>query len=364
MGGGEGRDGTRRLLPILRYLASLLLIVVIFWKVLPQIADFSEVGQTIADMTWIELSTLTALALWNLATYCLVWVASLPGLRYPQAAVVSTSTNSVASTVPGGGAIAIGLTYTILGSWGFSRSRTTISVLVTGIWNNFVKLGTPILALALLALSGGAGGGRIAAGLAGLAGLVGAVAVFALILRSEDFAARAGIRAGKIATPIRLLFRMEPAEGWDLATVKFRNRTVGLLQERWLRLTVYTLVSHLSLYLVLLVALRDVGVSDDEVSWLQVLVVFSFARLVTAIPLTPGGIGVIELALTAGLVSAGGNREEVVAATLVYRALTYVLPIPIGVATYLFWSHNRSWRKEVVPETPSDTPSEPAPAPT
>jgi uncharacterized membrane protein YbhN (UPF0104 family) len=45
---------------------------------------------------------------------------------------------------------------------------------------------------------------------------------------------------------------------------------------------------------VLLVALRDVGVSDAEVSWAQVLAVFAFARLATAIPLTPGGIGFVE----------------------------------------------------------------------
>jgi uncharacterized protein (TIRG00374 family) len=349
----------RKLWLLLRYLGSVVLIVVIFWKVLPQVADFSQVAATIGDMTWIELTILTALAVWNILTYTFVWVTSLPGLRYPQAGVVSTATNRVASTVPGGGAIAIGLTYTILGSWGFSRSRTTISVLVTGIWNNFVKLGMPIFALAMLALMGRPGGGRMVVGVTGLAGLIGAIVVFALILRSEDFAARAGIRAGKLVNPIRRLFRMSRAEGWDLATVKFRNRTIGLLEDAWLKLTVATLVSHLSLYLVLLVALRDVGVSDDEVSWVEVLVVFSFARIVTAIPLTPGGIGVIELALTAGLVSAGGNEEQVVAAILVYRALTYVLPIPLGVVTYLFWQRNRSWRKEVVPETP---PVEPAPA--
>jgi putative heme transporter len=40
---------------------------------------------------------------------------------------------------------------------------------------------------------------------------------------------------------------------------------------------------------VLLVTLRHVGVSDVEVSWAEVLAVFAFARLATAIPLTPGG---------------------------------------------------------------------------
>jgi uncharacterized membrane protein YbhN (UPF0104 family) len=49
---------------------------------------------------------------------------------------------------------------------------------------------------------------------------------------------------------------------------------------------------------VLLVTLRHVGVSDAEVSWAEVLAVFAFARLATAIPLTPGGAGFVEAVLT------------------------------------------------------------------
>ena len=54
-------------------------------------------------------------------------------------------------------------------------------------------------------------------------------------------------------------------------------------------------------------------------------------RLLSAIPITPGNVGVVELGLTGALVAAGGGRAEVVAAVLVFRVLTYVLPIPLGV---------------------------------
>jgi uncharacterized protein (TIRG00374 family) len=133
--------------------------------------------------------------------------------------------------------------------------------------------------------------------------------------------------------------------GWDKATVKFRYRMVTLLRARWLLITLVTVISHLSLYLVLLVTLRFVGVSDAEVGWVEVLAVFSFARLLTAIPFTPGGLGVIELALITGLAAAGGPRADVAAAVLVFRALTYVLPIPLGAVAYVFWRRNRSWRR-------------------
>ena len=185
-------------------------------------------------------------------------------------------------------AIGIGMTYSMLGSWGYSRSRTT-TALVSGVWNSFIKLGMPVLALALVLLQGGAGGGRVLAAVVGIAGLVTAIVVFALMLRSEEQARRFGLLAGRVATRLLRMVRRGPVSGWELATVKFRNRTIDLVSHRWISITVWSLVSHLSLYAVLLVALRDVGVSN-EVGWAEVLAVFAFARLVTAILITPVGL--------------------------------------------------------------------------
>lgn len=324
---------------------SLALIVAIFFFVLPQVADFSKVWTEIRAMTWLEVVTLLAAAAWNLLTYCFVWMASLPKLTFPQAAVVTEAPTAVANTVPGGSYISIGLSYSMFASWGFKRSSITLALLVSGIWNNFVKLALPVLALVSLALTGRVTAARVSAGLAGIAGLVGAIAVFFLMLRTHAAAARVGIVAGKVATPVLRLFRRPPAKGWDIAVTRFREKTIGLLHRRWHGLTLATLVSHLSLYLVLLLALRHIGVSQAEVSWAEVLAAFAFARLLSAVPLTPGGLGVIELALTTALVTAGGDRAQVVASVLVYRALTYVLPIPLGVLSYLFWRGNSSWRK-------------------
>jgi hypothetical protein len=46
----------------------------------------------------------------------------------------------------------------------------------------------------------------------------------------------------------------------------------------------------------------------ELVVWAEVLAVFAFARLATAIPLTPGGLGFVEGVLAIGLVGAGGPR--------------------------------------------------------
>lgn len=326
---------------IVQGLLSLVLVVAIFWFVFKGI-DVAQVWDQIRAMTWLELTTLFLVAIWNLMTYLLVWVAVTPGLTYPQAMILTQSGTAVANTVPGGAAIGIGLTYAMLGSWGFSKSRATLAILVSGVWNSFVKLGLPVLALALVALQGNASPARVTAALIGIGALAAAVIVFTAMLRSEQGARRVGELACRAASRCLRLVGRPAVHGWELATIKFRVRTIGLLSARWAWITAVSLISHLSLYLVLLLTLRHVGVSNAAVSWAEVLAVFAFARLATAFPFTPGGLGVVEAVLIGGLVAAGGDKAKVVAAVLVYRALTWLLPVPVGVGTYLWWRKRSS----------------------
>ena len=362
--GNAATSGKVRQRPRLRQaigpLISVVIVVAVFVIFLPKFTSISDVWASVRSMSWLQLTVLGVAAIWNLATYWLLMVATMPGLTYRQAAVVAQSSTAVSNTLPGGAALGIAMSYNMYSSWGFSRSRSSVSLLVAGMWNNFAKLAMPVLALALLALSGGgSSGGRIIAGSLGIAGLIFAVTVFGLLLRSRDSARRIGVLAGRVASTLLRPLRRPPVHGWEIATTKFRDRTILLLRARWLRITLLTLVSHLSLFLVLLLALRFVGVSEQQVSWLAALAVFAFARLLSAIPLTPGGLGVVEVALITGLSAAGGVRAQVAAGVLVFRALTYVLPIPVGLATYVFWRRNRSWRRasnsaprtELVPES-------------
>jgi uncharacterized membrane protein YbhN (UPF0104 family) len=332
--------------PVVSALASVAIVVGIFWFFIPQFTSMSDVWSHIRGMSGAGLATLALAALWNLATYLFVMVGATPGLTYRQAFVATETSTAVSNTLPGGGAVGIALTYAMFGTWGFSRSRTSVSLVVAGIWNNFAKLGMPVLALSLLALQGKPSGGRIVAAAIGFGALIAAVVVLAALLRSEATARRLGLLAAAVANRILRVLGKPPVHGWELATVKFRGRTELLVKARWVWITVATLVSHLSLFLVLLLCLRNIGVSGDEVGWIEALAVFSFARLLTAIPITPGGLGVVEVALITGLAAAGGPRAEVAAAVLLFRGLTYVIPIPLGLATYLYYKRNRSWRRE------------------
>jgi len=323
---------------VFQIVLAVAVVALIFFRFLPNLADFTEVWATIRAMTWGEISVLAIAAIWNILSYLPVQVTSLPGLSYWQAFLVTQASTAIANTVPAGGAVGVGVQFAMYRSFGISTAKVGLSVAVSGIWNNFVKFGMPVVALALLAIQGKANAKLLLGALAGVAALAVAIGLFALVLAREVAARRIGERLGKIWSWLRGLVRRPPVTGWGGGAVRFRARTLDLLEGRWFRLTVATLVSHVSLYLVLLLALRDVGVSEDEVSWIEVLAAFAFARLVTALPITPGGLGVVELVLSAALIRAGGDRAQVVAAVLVYRVLTYLLPIPLGAVCYLIWS--------------------------
>lgn len=342
MAGTAQRRGRR----LLSGLLSVAVIVGVFWYFLPQYTNVSSVWQYIRSLSWQAELAIAALTVWNLATYWFVNTATLPGLKIRQAVVVTESCTAVANTLPGGGAISMALGYAMYGSWGFSKSRVTVSLLVSGIWNNFAKLGMPVLALVLLAFTQQPSGGRVVAGVVGIVALVGSFVVFALLLRSDAWADRIGEAFGRGASRVLRLVRRPPVAGWGLAVRTFRRRTIGLVRRRWHWITLTTAISHLSLFALLLVCLHSVGVSNADVSWTEAFAVFTFARLVTAIPITPGGVGIVEVALITGMAAAGGARAQIAAAVLLFRALTYVLRIPLGLATYIFWRRNTSWRRE------------------
>jgi putative heme transporter len=353
------KSSRKRLIRIIQIVVSLAIVVGIFAFAIPKIANYGDVWRAVNDMTWLEMSSLIAVSAFNIITYWPLMVASMPGLTMGQAAVNNQSSTSIANTLPGGGWIATGVSYTMYRSWGFTNAAIGLTTIVTGIWNSFIKLGMPIIALAALAITGRATASLIVPTVIGIGVMVVAIGLFAGMLSSKPMARAIGGGMGKVASLIRKPFG-KPAVHWGDAAARFRHQTIGLIAKRWPMLTVFALLSHFALYLVLLLSLRHVGVSEAEVSWAQVLGVFAFVRLISLFPITPGGVGLVELGYIGALYVAGKShadvpldvfKAQITAAVLVFRTLTFVLQIPLGALTYVIWVRKKSWRKPVPQET-------------
>jgi uncharacterized protein (TIRG00374 family) len=330
-----------------RSVLGAVLVGALFFGVLPQVADLSSVWTDIGTMSVLQLLTLCAVAVASLLAYGLVLMAVMPGLTFAQATVVSQSSTAVANTMPAGGALAVGVSYRFYGSWGFSNAAITRNVVVTGIWNVFSKLALPVIALVLLVSTGGGGSAVIGAAVVGVVVLVLALALGLLTLSSEHAAHRVGDVVGALVVRVGSLFhRVFPPNGGDVA-VNFRRDTIALLRERGLQLTGAIVLSQLSIFVVLLFSLRAVGVTAGQVGWIEVLAAYAVTRLVSTVPITPGGIGLVELGLAGTLIAMGGADARVVAGVLVFRMLSFFVSVPLGLGMFVVWKKMLRWRQPV-----------------
>ncbi len=352
---GRGRRWRR----VLAGALSILVIAGVFGFAFPRITSYGAVWGSLRAMPVPWLGVIAAALAASLVTTWMMIAAVLPSLRLRHAAAVNLGSSAVANTVPGGGALAMGVSWAMLSGWGVGTGEYVRYTLVSGLWNVFARLGLPVLALSVLAATGHAGMVSQAAAYAGAGALVLLAVVFRATVRSESFARRGDAMLARLLAAAFRLARRQPPRRTSGVLLDFRAGAAGLLERRWLRISVTTAASHVTLWLVLLACLRASGLTQAQVSWQASLAAFAFVRLLSVLPITPGGVGVVEVGLTgpliAGLPPAAAAR--VAAAVLLFRAITYLLPIPLGALAYLWWRHTRRKRRAV---TPAAVP-EPAP---
>ena len=292
-------------------------------------------------MTWPQALLIAAAAAASMASSWIVILSVLPSVRLREAAVVNLGSSAVANTLPAGGALAMGVSWSMLSGWGISTADYALYTLMSGIWNVFARLALPIIALLIMVTVSRPSAGLITAAAAGLGLLCAATAGLGLLLRSESFALRTGCalwRAFQVGC--RLVHRRPPPNvpGW---LPGFRSRAAALLASRGWRITAATAAGNLTLWLVLLACLRGTGLSQAQAPWQTSLAAFAFVRLLTALPVTPGGLGITEFGLIGILAASADHRAsaQVTAAVLLYRAVTYLPPIPLGALACLTWRH-------------------------
>jgi uncharacterized protein (TIRG00374 family) len=95
-------------------------------------------------------------------------------------------------------------------------------------------------------------------------------------------------------------------------------------------LTAATLGNQLTAYLVFELSLRAVGVSVADLPPSQAFLAWAIGRVISSLPLTPGGVGVVELGMIGTLVGFGASHAHVVAAVLLYRAVIVLPTLVVG----------------------------------
>jgi uncharacterized membrane protein YbhN (UPF0104 family) len=333
--------GRPRVRKILRTAGSIVLVAAIFGFAVPHFASYRSVWASTNAMSWPQVLLVAVAAVASMASTWIMICSVLPSIRLREAAVVNLGSNAVANTLPAGGALAMGVSWAMLSSWGVSTAQYVLYTLVSGIWNVFARLGLPVLALLVLATATRPGAGLIAAAAVGFLLLATLAAGLGLLVRSEAFAFRAGRALQYGAVNACRLARRKATFDIPGSLLGFRRQAGALIGARGWRITVATAAANLTLWLVLLACLRGVGLSQAQVSWQTSLAAYAFVRLLTVLPVTPGGLGITELGLIGILAAGAGHQDtaQITAAVLLYRAVTYLPPIPLGAIACLAWRY-------------------------
>jgi len=318
---------------ILGAAVGLAVVAFVFAYVLPKIADYGAVWAVVRDLSWWWIVALVVASALFILSDGLPWITVLPGLSFGNALRMDLAGSALSQALPGGAAVNAATQFGMLKSWGYEGRPVVLAVSLTSIWNQFAVYGFPILALVWLSFEGGHDGMLETVAAIALGVFLALAAGLAVVLSSERLARRTGDKAAAAANWIRGVFHKSPVGWGGDALVQFRSEANELLRNRWPALTVTTLVNQLTVFVVLVLALRAEGVGPSQVSLAEAFAAWSLVRALGSIPITPGGLGIVEVALSGALVGFGAGHAQAVAATLVYRFLTVVPSIVLGLAS-------------------------------
>ena len=321
---------------------GIVVIVLIFWKVIPQIGSYSDALEALQSMGILAFVLVVAAVLVYLSAYGLPFRAAISTLPFWRSEQVNQAAFAISNGVPAGGAVGLAVQFGMLTSYGVAPTVATAGITAVGIWSTFISLGFPILGVVAFVLSGG-GSQYTGIALLGLGILIVAVVGFVAIMRSPRLAAAVGRAGNTLLKPFRS--RISRLAEVDLVApiVKFRVDMADVLARRWLHLTGAQVGVAFTQFLVLYVALRGIqGWDKPGTSMLAVFAAFGISQIMLMVPITPGGLGTVDALLISILILVGVEPGAATAADLVWRAVSYVPQIIIGIVALVSWSRAAS----------------------
>jgi uncharacterized protein (TIRG00374 family) len=234
-------------------------------------------------------------------------------------AAMSLAGSAITNSLPGGGAFATVFAYRQFRRRGADEALTT--------WTIVAFTALTAVALALMALVG-----LIVAGedgqVQGLWPLVAALIIGPAI--GVAILLRPGLIAVALRRPLEWIERVTPGNrdpkgAADRLIAKLE--TVRPTARNWALGLAFAGGNWVFDCSCLALSFMAVGA---QVPWRGLLVAYGAAQVASNLPITPGGLGVVEGSLTVALVAFGGQTASTVAAVLLYRILSFWLILPVG----------------------------------
>jgi uncharacterized protein (TIRG00374 family) len=258
------------------------------------------------------------------------WLLHAGGVRLGFGALfeITLAGNSLAVTLPGGAVWAAAFAFEQLRRRGADRVLAEWVILVAGALSSFALFCILASGVWVAGSQGPVASLRwLAVALAAIPVLAGMVA---LAVRYSSWARRACSALAAAAE------RMVPRSGRGAALLRLfwsRVRRVrpGLLG--WLVAFALAMANWLCNCATLIACTLALGA---PVHWRGVLVAYALAQISASLPITPGGIGVVEGSLTFALIAYGQDASQAVAIVLLYRIVSFWGVVPLG---WISWAY-------------------------
>jgi uncharacterized protein (TIRG00374 family) len=243
--------------------------------------------------------------------------------------------NAVTNSLPGGEAAGAAVQFGMLTTAGFDTGTAVAGLTAFSLIGIGGLLALPVFALPAILAGVPVSAGLLHTALLGIAGFA-AFAVFGeIVLRADWPLAAAGRAAQRLRNRVTR-GRRPPVTGLDRRLLDQRDTIRGVLDRKWWQAALLTAGRLGFDFGCLLAALCATGASPQPS---MVLLAYAAAGIVALLPLTPGGLGIVEASLSGLLVLAGVRAGYAVLAILAYRIASYWLPLLAGPPAYLLFRH-------------------------
>ncbi len=331
------RARVRRAWPVAKYVIGLGLAALVFDQLTDQKSELAGVSLALSRLQWgwVLLAMVTeagSLLAFVQLQRRLLGAGGVEVAVGPMAAI-TLAANSITNSLPAGSVIAAVFSFRQFRRRGADEAVAGWSVAAT-----FVVTSVTLAVVAAVgALVAGAEGASL-----DLVGVVVAVLFLALAMGAVFAQKRALV--GTVSAVVRLCRRLtgwprdERAARIDRIILRWtvvhlpRGQVVGVLCWGW--------ANWMFDCGCLAISFLAVG---GAVPWKGLLLAYGAGQLAASLPITPGGLGVVEGSLTIAIVAYGGAAPSTVAAVLLYRILSFWLPLPLGWGTWawLAWTGRR-----------------------
>ena len=308
-------------------------LVVVFGWLLPQFIDYAEVWDALTELDALDVVVLLGLGVARVPTEALMYRAFLPGLSLWRGSEAYLSSNLAGTLLPPPASSVI--QYSYFRGGGYEQVAARLAALGSFVFPTIGRFLLPLLALVLLLATDEVTGAILIIGGCSLALSAAAGVAGYFFLRDERAARWLGAKLQRPVSRILVRLHREALEDGAEWAARLRASTLTVLAKGWKLGSIGVGANLLLTYLILLAALRFVGVSSADLTAAQAFAAFAVAFWAGAVvPITGSGLGVVDAVLIGALIElSSASDDALVAAALLWRVFYSLIALPLGAIT-------------------------------